>query len=441
MAGIKLDHRCGQLLAIGLLWSGLPVPATPAAQPVKGAAVLATPSPAQPSILHLSDVHLNTSSESTTYGVDTGLALWRATKLKLDSILNGAQPPRFVIYTGDLPAHYSCSKHCYLPPNQRTSHNANMRMILADLRDLVAKSRIPLFFVPGNNDGLAGDYFSFADRREATPFSLVPAASNPYPALNTARQCGKAPCLLADPHPKLGYYAARPIEGLRLIGLNTIIWGTTYWSVDGISQRDAGNTQMAWLAQQLKAAAAAGEKVYILMHIPPGLDAYAVSTGSPTPTMWAQLPTTGINWQDQFLGLVDQHAATVTGLFYGHTHMDEVRLLYDRSGQKVTQVAISSPGVTPLDSNNPGFKLISYDPTSTEPTDFVTHYTTPAATSWGAASYRFSDAYGCGSKTIRACLQQLTPAEVTTRMNTVFTVMNGLPTYATGPGIPVKFGQ
>ena len=164
-------------------------------------------------------------------------------------------------------------------------------------------------------------------------------------------------------------------------------------------------------------------------------------TGSPTPTMWAQLPTTGINWQDQFLGLVHQHAATVTGLFYGHTHMDEVRLLYDRSGQKVTQVAISSPGVTPLDSNNPGFKLISYDPASKEPTDFVTYYTTPSATTWGAASYRFSDAYGCGSKTIRTCLQQLTPAEVNTRMNTIFTVMNGFPTYATGPGIPVKFGQ
>jgi sphingomyelin phosphodiesterase acid-like 3 len=393
-----------------------------------------------PFILHLSDVHLTTSSETTTYGQDTGMALWRALKAKLQSVIEGKTPPAFIIFTGDLPAHYECTAvNCYLPPGQRTDHNTNIKVLLEDLRSLVAKIKIPLFFIPGNNDGLAGDYFSFADGRQKTALNLVPEADNPYPALNTATACGEPPCLLADPQPKMGYYSARPINGLRLIGLNTIIWGNTYWPVDGISQREAGNTQMLWLEEQLKQAAEAGEKVYLLMHIPPGVDAYAASKGSTTPLMWASLPAAGMTWQDQFLRLINRYSSNVAGLFYGHTHMDELRLLYDRNGTKVSALAISSPGITPLDSNNPGFKLVFFEPKSKELIDFTTYYTTPTATSWGDASYQFSKVYGCEAQSMLTCLKQQNLEQINSKMQTIFMVKNGTPSYATAPGIPVKF--
>ena len=396
--------------------------------------------PQAPYILHVSDVHLNTSSKTTTYGQDTGLALWQALKVKLNTVINSKTPPAFIIFTGDLPAHYECgTTNCYLPPSQRASHNANMRVLLEDMRALVAKNKIPLFFIPGNNDGLAGDYFSFADARQNTALQLVPEARNPYPALNTSARCGEPPCLLADPHPKMGYYSARPIKGLRLIGLNTIIWGTTYWPVDGISQKEAGNTQMLWFSEQLQQAAEAGEKVHVLMHIPPGVDAYAASHGSNTPLMWASLPAPGLTWQDQFLGLINHHSANVTGLFYGHTHMDELRLFYDRTGTKVREVAISSPGVTPLDSNNPGFKRVFFDPKTKEVIDFITHYTTPTATSWGDSSYQFSKVYGCNPQPLVSCLAKQPLEEINNKMQTIFMVKNGTPGYPTAPGIPVLF--
>jgi hypothetical protein len=393
-----------------------------------------------PFVLHVSDIHLNTASQTTTYGQDTGLGLWQALKGKLRSVIDGQKPPAFILFTGDLPAHYDCGAvNCYLPPGQRESHNTNMKVLLEDLRSLVAKSKIPLFFIPGNNDGLAGDYFSFADGRQRTALNLVPEARNPYPALNTASRCGEPPCLLADPHPNMGYYSARPIQGLRLIGLNTIIWGATYWPVDGINQREAGNTQMLWFAEQLKQAAEAGEKVYVLMHIPPGVDAYAASKGSATPLMWASLPAPGMTWQDQFLGLINHYSPHVAGLFYGHTHMDELRLFYDRTGTKVREVAISSPGVTPLDSNNPGFKLVFFDPKSKELIDFITSYTTPTSPEWGDASYQFSKVYGCEPEPLLTCLAKQSLQQIDTKMTTIFMVKNGNPGYPTAPGIPVMF--
>lgn len=428
----------GLTLATLLLASAHPTPAQPtgAANPVRAQPL----PPRAPFILHLSDVHLNTSSQTTTYGQDTGLGLWQALKAKLQTVIDSKTPPAFVIFTGDLPAHYECGAvNCYLPPGQRTSHNANMAVLLDDLRALVAKKQIPLFFIPGNNDGLAGDYFSFADARQNTALQLVPEARNPYPALNTAARCGEPPCLLAAPHPKMGYYSARPIQGLRLIGLNTIIWGATYWPVDGVSQKEAGNTQMLWFAEQLQQAAAAGEKVYVLMHIPPGVDAYAASHGSKTPLMWASLPAAGMTWQDQFLGLINHHSANVAGLFYGHTHMDELRLLYDRTGTKVLEVAISSPGVTPLDFNNPGFKSVFFDPKTKEVIDFITSYTTPTATSWGEASYQFSKVYGCEPQPLVSCLAKQPLEQINSKMQTIFMVKNGTPGYPTAPGIPVTF--
>ncbi len=396
--------------------------------------------PRAPYILHVSDVHLNTSSKTTSYGQDTGLDLWKALKAKLQTLIDSKTPPAFIIFTGDLPAHYACGPvNCYLPPGQRASHNTNMTVLLEDLRALVTRNTIPLFFIPGNNDGLAGDYFSFADARQKTALNLVSESRNPYPALNTAPRCGNPPCLVAAPHPKMGYYAARPIPGLRLIGLNTIIWGATYWPVDGLSQREAGNTQMLWFADQLQQAAERGEKVHVLMHIPPGVDAYAASHGSVSPMMWAPLPAPGMTWQDQFLGLINHYTKTVTGLFYGHTHMDELRLLYDRSGTNVREVAISSPGVSPLDANNPGFKQVFFDSQTKEVIDFITSYSPPTASSWGDANYSFSKVYGCTPQALVQCLKQQTLEQINSKMQTIFLVKNGMPSYPTAPGIPVTF--
>jgi len=402
-----------------------------------------------PSFLHLSDVHLDLSGQSS----DTDPQLWAITKEKLVSILSGPEPPTFVLYTGDLPGHYDCAHesvnpNCALDPSQVPAHNANVETVLSDLHDLVADSGIPLLYMPGNNDSLAGDYFSFTDRAGRTPLSL--AGGEHYPAVNAATPCGSAPCTVSASHPELGFYSVRPIDGLRVIALNTIILGRKYYEVDGTSQLDAGNQQMAWLAAELEDAEGK-EKVLIAMHIPPGNDAYAVSHGKTETWMWARHPDGEgdqprehmEHWLDRFLGLVSGHRDTVIGVAYGHTHMDELRRLHDREGE-VMEVAISAPGITTNHGNNPGFKVVSYDGESKELLDFVTYYTERGNSTWGDEEYTFSTLFDCAGQSIYACLTSESYAKteaIDKVMEGFFTVMNGSPDYDPGSGIEVEVGQ
>ena len=409
--------------------------------------------------IHLSDVHLNTQATNITYHEDTGTELWQSTLDKLADVLKQDDKPEFIVYTGDIPAHYNCTHpHCYLPDSERGPHNKNIATVLDDLRSLSQAHDTPLFYAPGNNDGLAGDYWSFTDsgHQPATPTELSPDPQNPYPALDTDAQCSansSGACMEANPHPEFGYYAVRPVPGLRIVALNSIILGHKYYSADGTTQLEAGNNQMKWLAGQLAAAKAAAtqQKVWIIMHIPPGLDAYAVNSSScpahpsPSEAMWAHLPRPDVGaqpqyWQDRFIQMLDAFDDTITGLFYGHTHMDELRRIYDAGNSEVTHVAFSAPGITPNHDNNPGFKVFSFDSTNMAPLSFITHYRTPSDADW--MQYSSTDAYSCAQgSTLFDCIAGKDIADLQNEMNSIFMVKHGQPGYNTLCGIDVRPGQ
>jgi len=402
--------------------------------------------------IHLSDIHLDdTLKGDIEHGEDTGLKLWAATKIKLASILDGPDAPSFVLYTGDLPAHYSCHSTCFLEDGSENEekHDQDLTAILQDLGDLVKKNQIPFLYAPGNNDALDGDYYSFSDAEGNTPFSLVNDEQYSFPALNASKPCGNPPCTVSNPDGAMGYYSARPIAGLKVISLNSIILGRNYFETDGVSQKEAGNAQMVWLGQELEGARKVGEKVYITMHIPVGEDAYAIhdnikrkKEGKPLkPTwMWSHTPSTEDSWLDQFLGYAGTYQEEIAGIFYGHTHMDEFRRLYDSSGTAITEVAISAPGITPLHYNNPGFKVVHYDAKTMEVMDFETHYTHPNDHQWSL--YRFSDFSGCPEKkTFCDCVSEMALTAAGAVMDSIYTVRNGVPGYDVVPGIEVMPGQ
>ena len=392
--------------------------------------------------LFLSDIHLNTDSVGTSYGNDTGTELWRSFLAKVDSLLSSSRPPGFAIYTGDLPSHYPCSGNCYLPPNARQKHNRDLSTILTDLRDLFTKHHTPFFYIPGNNDALAGDYYSFADEQGNTPLSLVTEIVNPYPALNIHPAGNKAPCMVSNAHPSMGYYSARPIEGLRMIGLNTVIYAKHFLTVDGTHPIDDGNDQMNWLAAELKDSKAKGDKVYIAMHIPPGNDAYKFGKTPDNASMWVRPGGQNYTWENRFLALVDQYQSSIAGILFGHTHMDEIRRLYDSTGTHITAVAISAPGVTPQHDNNPGFKLVQYEKKTKDLLDCTTYYTLPSASSWGNRSYSMDSVFNFSAgNSLYKNICSSTLADLSRSMNRVYTVMHGEVNYDIQPGIEVKFGQ
>jgi sphingomyelin phosphodiesterase acid-like 3 len=397
----------------------------------------------EPYFLFISDIHLDIAVEHTDSSTDTGMDLWNIFKIKIDSVLSSANPPSFVLCTGDLPAHYKCNGSCLLTGDKLQKHNKELTIVLTDLRNLVSRYKIPLFYVPGNNDALSGDYYSFANGDGQTLFSLVPDIKNPYPALNTysaiTGNFATTPYIVSMPDPKMGYYSVVALSGLRIIALNSVIWGNKYEPADNVSQVDAGNEEMNWLASQLQDAKTKGEKVYIAMHIPPGIDAYKFDQDKKPYTNWAILPSVENSWLKTFLRLTTAYQATICGIFYGHTHMDEMRLLYDSTGQNVTEVAISSPGITPQHGNNPGFKSVSFDSTSKKLLNFTTYYTNlPVAGSWGNQVYRFSSVFSCNEKYIYDFVQAQSLETIDGEMRKIYTVMHGSPAYHTVNGIPIK---
>ena len=238
--------------------------------------------------------------------------------------------------------------------------------------------------------------------------------------------------MLSTPAPFAGYYSAQISKGLRFIALNTVIYVPKYTAVDGSTQLADGTRQLQWLSDQLADAAAKNEQVYLAMHVPPGVDAYSGKD------MWKAQATGSANWQNTFLRLTEKYQATIAGILYGHTHMDEVRRLYDSTGKRITEVAISSPGVTPNHFNNPGFKVVRYDVVSKELLDFTTYYTRVGSKQWGSNSYTFSGTYGSGAS-IFSRLSTMQVNDVWNSMNKVYTVKNLFAPYNTARGIEVKW--
>jgi len=332
-------------------------------------AVKAAPIGSDPYFLFIADIHLNAAVDRTPFGCDTGMDLWTGFLNEVTAVCRSKNPPRFVICTGDLPSH-CCStynictkKSSCTDQSSDAAHNKSDSIVLTGLRSMVAGTAIPLLYLPGNNDALAGcntptDYNAFTNNCGLTPFALSHDKAHPFPALN-------APVISGDIG--VGYYSASPIAGLRVIALNTVIYTKSFHPSD--LQEKYGKQQMAFLESELKDALSKNEKVYLAMHVPPGKDAH----GTGDSLMWAD---SGTRWLNTFLGIVERYDQTIAGVLFGHTHMDELRRLYDSTGTTITEVAISCPGITTGHCNNPGFKTVEYDPTSMELMDFTTHYTT-----------------------------------------------------------------
>lgn len=357
--------------------------------------------------LFISDIHLNTGDAGPSVpGNDTGVDLWKLAKAKLLSITTGKNPPKFIIYTGDLPGHN---------PDNGSIHDTNVLTVLDDLVEIA--HGIPLFYAPGNNDPLDGDYLAFSDSQCRTPLSLVKGKG--YPAPNAAQ--------IYNQDATHGYYSATPFKGLRIIGMNTVMFTNSQrgytdpeCASDPEDRSQASALQIKWLKQELKSAALNKEKVYLIMHIPPGVDAY--NSG----LMWKDN-----GYEDSLLAFVNSYESIVSGVFYGHTHMDEVRRLTVPGNTSLfSEIALSAPGISPIFDNNPGFKKVYYNQ-AYEPIDFTTYYTTFSNNrygingEWGNLSYTFRQNYGAG-KTIKETLGRMPLDTLFQRMMHVYMVKSSL---------------
>jgi sphingomyelin phosphodiesterase acid-like 3 len=379
----------------------------------------------KPYFLFLSDVHLAANRPYTdSTGEDTGTDLWDTVRRRIHSILNGPNPPAFILYTGDMPEHGGNDN-----PSQR---DINIDTVLVNLHQMSALKNIPLFYSPGNNDALGGNYCLFSDSANKEPFSLVKGYSPyPYQAFNVSKTpVSSGAYMISDTNMPSGYYSARISKGLRIISLNTVMWSSSLSSrcpQDAAFQLKEGNKQMIWLEQQLAGAAMEGDKVYLAMHVPPGADAFSSQKNPALPVMMWGTPGDASTWQNDFLKKISAYKNTVAGVFFGHTHMDEFRLLFDPVSDTVNQVAISSPGISPLFGNHPGFKLVQFDAGTKLPTDFITYYATVQPVRWQKPYWFSQFPMVKPGASIYDQLKKTKPADRNVLLNSIYTVMNGVP--------------
>ncbi|KAJ7064950.1 Metallo-dependent phosphatase-like protein [Mycena amicta] len=143
------------------------------------------------------------------------------------------------------------------------------------------------------------------------------------------------------------YSVTAPGTNLRIISINTVYWyKQNFWLYDSDTPMHDPREILAFLVTELQAAENAGQRVWIIGHMPPGCqDAFSDQS----------------NYYDQ---IVKRYHEIIAGQFFGHTHSDEFELAYsdyeNRSVETAMNVAWIAPALTPR-SGQPAFKVYDVD--------------------------------------------------------------------------------
>jgi sphingomyelin phosphodiesterase acid-like 3 len=211
----------------------------------------------------------------------------------------------------------------------------------------------PVIFTLGNNDSYAGDYklvpggAFLTDTADVFYNSFLLGGADRKNYLST--------------YSAGGYFVAEPPAAkVRFVCLNAVFF-SQHGSNDCMeSDNNISTTQLAWLEQVLEKAHADQKKVFLITHIPPGISIY--STVKSHMDSGGKISDADAFWkescQNRFLEICHTYAHVIEGVFSGHTHMDEYRLILSFGGEAYMP-AVNAPAVSPQYGNNPAFKVYS----------------------------------------------------------------------------------
>jgi sphingomyelin phosphodiesterase acid-like 3 len=224
---------------------------------------------------------------------------------------------------------------------------------------------VPVYVALGNNDSDCGDY-----RLDAGSEFLADTGkevTNHFPA--SERQAAR------DSFAAGGYYSVSlpaPIANARMLVLNDIFMSANYKTCAGKADQSAADAQLAWLAQELAKARDAKQKIWVLGHIPPGVDLHA-SVKKLVNLCAGQDPTMFLSSEKLAETLADFGDVVELAVF-AHTHMDELRILKHgkQSPASSKSVALKMiPSISPINGNHPSFTVAQIDPSSAGLKDYT----------------------------------------------------------------------
>jgi len=365
--GLAADAQTGPAMGRALLISDIHL--DPLSDPAIVRQLIAAPAEQWEAIFQSSQ-----QKSFSPYGADTNYPLFSST---LAEVAEQA-PFDYVIFTGDALRHNFSQAFIAAggTSDQFPAFAAKTEAFV--VQELQSRLKVPVLAALGNNDSSCGDYQIPPD----SPF--LSAMADQLSVLSTSPDA-KSTFQLG------GFFSiAHPtVANQDIVVLNTIFWSASYKSCTPTSG-DPGEGEIEWLGWKLYTARLLHHGVTLLMHIPPGMDAYNSAHGqcrNPVPFWQAR-------YASEFSTLMSTYSDVVQLAFAGHIHMDDFRV---STGPPSLPLRIT-PAVSPIFKNNPAFSVMTYSLTTASVYDITTFFLalsspTPA---W-SKEYQFDSAYGVSS--------------------------------------------
>jgi sphingomyelin phosphodiesterase acid-like 3 len=288
----------------------------------------------------------------STYGSDANYPLFSSTLIEAARL----EPFDYVVFTGDALRHNFSQAFVAAGGTSSQFPAFAAKTAVFVVRELQQRLRVPVLAAIGNNDSGCGDYqippgspFLAALGDELTVLRNSPEAKSTF-------QLG-------------GFFsAAHPtVANQDIVVLNSVFWSATYASCNALPG-DPGEAEIDWLGWKLYTARLLHRGVTLVMHIPPGMDAYSSSEGGKCTNAVAF-------WQDkyatQFLALMKTYSDVVQLAFAGHIHMDDFRV---SPGDTPSLPLRITPAASPIFKNNPGISVLSYNVKTAAVSDITTFF-------------------------------------------------------------------
>lgn len=306
-----------------------------------------------------------------TRGEDTSYPLL-ASSLRAAHIR--AAGAKFATVSGDLIAHaFPCKYGALFPHAAPGDYRAFVEKTIAFVINELSNSLpgVPVYTALGNNDSDCGDYQLDAHSDFLSDTGKEVTKDFPSPERPGALESFAAG----------GYYSISlpaPVGNTRLLVLDDLFMSKKYSTCAGKDDSTAADAQIAWLGQQLTEARGNKEKVWVMGHIPPGVDVHGTVTkmrdvcGGKSPEMFLT--------SEKMADELAEFSNVVELAIFAHTHMDEARILRAEDGGTSTKpgkgVAVSGvvvkmvPSISPIDGNAPSFTVARIDPASAALVDY-----------------------------------------------------------------------
>ena len=299
------------------------------------------------------------------YGEDTN---WWLLQSSFKAMRATLPHPAFIMTNGDMLAHQF--PRTFQGITHDTDREDYRRFVRKTMQFLAMQFRkaypdTPVLVTPGNNDDECGNY------------AIYPNGEFLHDTAELVGKLAHAGDDFKDSWEALGSYGIPnpAIPGVRVISLNSIFFSELYHAqnfTDGCATASttAPDDLLSWLDSRLNKARQAHEKVWLMFHIPPGIDSYTtmhkyqalLKTKAEQPKEQlcdsALVPMWVPKWTSEFDDLLVKYRDTIIASFAGHTHSDDFRII-DPSSSNPEFVLISA-SISPVYNQNPSFRTVTF---------------------------------------------------------------------------------